>query len=284
MAALALRPERTVLLSDTHNFPSDLYVLQGIAQTLGSRHTLRLARGAESAGTQAILDAIDAHTALVVLSHVMFKTGTLYDAQAITRRAHQLGALVLWDLSHSVGAVPVDLSAWQADFAVGCTYKYLNGGPGAPAFLYVRADLQAQAVSPIWGWFGDARPFSFDLRYQPAPGIERLREKSLRQTGYLIDLFDQGLAPLGFSLGTPRDASLRGSHVALRHPEGYRINRALIEEMQVIPDFREPDHIRLGIAPIYTSYIDIWEAVERLRQVVVERRFEHYALDRLTVT
>jgi kynureninase len=313
MAALALRPERHTIVSDTHNFPSDLYVLQGCIHSLGDRHKLRLVdTPGPLADTQAILDAIDADTALVTLSHVIFKSGGLYDAAAITRRAHEAGALVLWDLSHSIGSTPVALDAWGADFAVGCTYKYLNGGPGAPAFLYVRQDLQAQAVSPIWGWFGENRPFAFALEYQPAPGIERflcgtppvlsllaieggldllleagldhLREKSIRQTGYLIDLFDQILAPLGFSLGTPRDPAQRGSHVTLRHSEGYRINRALIEEMDVIPDFREPDNIRLGIAPIYTSYEEIWEAVDRIAQVVREKRYEKYPAERLTVT
>lgn len=312
MAALALRTDRRVILTDTHNFPSDLYILQGCAQTLGRGHRLRLVDAAPEEMNRAVLDAIDGDTALVTLSHVVFKSGAMYDAQAITRRAHEQGALVLWDLSHAAGAVPVELDAWGADFAVGCTYKYLNGGPGAPAFLYVRADLQDAALSPIWGWFGEARPFAFDLDYRPAPGIQRflcgtppllsllaveagvdllleaglpaLREKSLRQTGYLIDLYDRFLAPLGFALGTPRDGSLRGSHVSIRHPEGYRINRALIEELGVLPDFREPDNLRLGIAPLYTRYEDIWAAVERIHRAVVEQRYAHYPQERAAVT
>ena len=226
--------------------------------------------------------------------------------------AHKKGALVIWDLSHSVGAVPVDLDGWNADFAIGCTYKYLNGGPGAPAFLYINQKIQKEAVSPVWGWFGDGNPFSFDLKYQPGDGINRflvgtpnilslltmepgvdllleagigrLREKSLRQTAFLIDLFDHELAPLGFSLGTPRESARRGSHVSIRHPEGYRINQALINDMQVIPDFREPDNIRLGIAPMYTRFIDIWEAVERISRLMKERLFEKYSPSRLTVT
>ena len=311
MAALQLRSDRSRIISDTNNFPSDLYILQGCARTLGGRHALHLV-DAPDADTQAVLDAIDADTALVTLSLVVFKSGALYDAAAITRRAHAVGALVLWDLSHAAGAVPLALDNWDADFAVGCCYKYLNGGPGAPAFLYVREGLLAHAASPIWGWFGEAQPFAFDLDYHPAPGIERfqagtppllsllavepgvdllleagmerLREKSLRQTEYLIALFDHFLAPLGFTLGTPREAARRGSHVTLRHPEGYRINRALIEEMNLIPDFREPDHIRLGIAPLYTSYREVHETVRRIAQTVTERRYEKYSTVRLAVT
>ena len=313
MAALALRPDRPTLLTDSLNFPSDVYILQGCCQTLAGRHRLKIVEQPTGfADSAPVLDAINEETALVVLSHTVFKSGAVYDAEAITRRAHEAGTLVLWDLSHSVGAVEVALDAWGADFAAGCTYKYLNGGPGAPAFLYVRSGLQDQAVSPIWGWFGEASPFAFDLDYHPAPGIERflagtppvlslaaaecgvdllleagierLREKSVRQTEYLIALFDAYLAPLGFTLGTPRDAERRGSHVSIRHPEGYRINRALIEEMDVIPDFREPDNIRLGIAPIYTRYVEIWDTVERIGRVVREKRYAKYPEDRARVT
>ena len=313
MAALALRPDRPTLLTDSLNFPSDVYILQGCCQTLAGRHRLKIVEQPTGfADSAPVLDAINEETALVVLSHTVFKSGAVYDAEAITRRAHEAGTLVLWDLSHSVGAVEVALDAWGADFAAGCTYKYLNGGPGAPAFLYVRSGLQDQAVSPIWGWFGEASPFAFDLDYHPAPGIERflagtppvlslaaaecgvdllleagierLREKSVRQTEYLIALFDAYLAPLGFTLGTPRDAERRGSHVSIRHPEGYRINRALIEEMDVIPDFREPDNIRLGIAPIYTRYVEIWGTVERIGRVVREKRYAKYPEDRARVT
>jgi kynureninase len=198
------------------------------------------------------------------------------------------------------------------DLAAGCTYKYLNGGPGAPAFCYVRHDLQAQALSPIWGWFSQDSPFDFSLDYQPTQGIqrflvgtppilsllalepaldlileagmERIRAKSMRLTAYLIYLADLVLAPLGFRLGSPRDAERRGSHVSLRHPEGYRINRALIDEMQVLPDFREPDNIRLGLAPLYTSFAEVWLAIDRLRRVVVEERYRGYPTERLPVT
>jgi kynureninase len=315
MAALQMRPGRTRILTDTLNFPSDLYILQGCARLLGREYEV-VRIGSQDGGLTPDLDALHAamndSTALVSLSHVAFKSGYLYDMAAITEQAHRSGALVLWDLCHSVGAVPVELDACQADFAVGCTYKYLNGGPGSPAFLYVRHDLQEQALSPIWGWWGQQQPFAFDLDYTPAPGIARflagsqpilsllsleaaldplleagmgrLRAKSIQMTEYLISLSDALLAPLGFTLGTPRHPQHRGSHVSLRHPEGYRIARALIEELQVIPDFRAPDNLRLGLAPLYTTFGELWEAVERIRRAVVEQRYEKYPAQRQTVT
>lgn len=314
MAALAMRPERDRVISDVMNFPSDLYILQGCIRLLGDRHHLHLVLSADgiTVDQQALFDAIDERTALVTLSHVTFKSGFLYDAAAVTERAHQVGALVLWDLSHSVGAVPMELDAWGVDLAVGCTYKYLNGGPGSPAFLYVRRDLQEKALSPLWGWFGQRSPFAFDLEYAPAEGIarflvgtpptisllamepaldllleaglERIRHKSVRLTSYLVYLVDTILTPLGFTLGSPRDPARRGSHVSIRHPDGYRINRALIEEMDVLPDFREPDNIRLGLAPLYTSFTEVWEAVDRIRRVVEEGRHLRYSTERLAVT
>ena len=314
-AALALRPGRTRLLTDTLNFPSDLYILQGLVRMLGNRHTI-LRIGSQDGDITPDLDAlassIDEDTALVTLSHVTFKSGYLYNMAAVTKMAHRKGALVLWDLSHSVGALPVDLDACNADFAIGCTYKYLNGGPGAPAFLYVRKELQEQVLSPICGWWGQNAPFAFGLDYIPAPGMRRfltgsqpilsllameaaldpvleagmpaLRTKSVRLSEYLISLTDALLIPLGFSLGSPRSADQRGSHISLRHPEGYRINRALIEQMQLLPDFREPDNLRLGLTPLYTSFGEIWEGVDRIRRVVEEERYEKYPLERLTVT
>jgi kynureninase len=314
MSALMLRPNRKKIVTDTLNFPSDLYMLQGCSHVLGGKHTIQMLESTDGIriSTQTVLDAIDENTALVTLSHVVFKSGYMYDAKTISDYAHKKGALVLWDLSHAVGSVPVQLDEWQADFAAGCTYKYLNGGPGAPAFLYVRHDLQEEALSPIWGWFGQQAPFRFDLQYSPATGIQhfltgtpavlsvlamepgidllleagmaRLRKKSIDLTDYLIQLFDARLVPLGFGLGTPREADQRGSHVSLRHPDAYRINRALIEEMNVIPDFREPDNIRLGITPIYTSFKDVWETVQRIERVITENRVSHFPVTRLTVT
>jgi kynureninase len=314
MAALALRPERDCIVSDVLNFPSDLYVLQGCIHLFGDRHRLCLVPSSDGISVELgqLLDAIDERTALVSLSHVAFKSGYLHDAARVTARAREVGALTLWDLSHSVGAVPVELDCWGADLAVGCTYKYLSGGPGAPAFLYVRRDLQERMLSPIWGWFGQRAPFAFELDYTPGQGvgrflvgtppvlsllalepalelvleagIDRIRQKSDRLTTYLVELVDIVLAPLAFSLGSPRDPARRGSHVSIRHPEGYRINRALIEEMRVLPDFREPDNIRLGLAPLYTSFGDVWRGVDRIRRAVVEERYLRYSAQREPVT
>jgi kynureninase len=230
----------------------------------------------------------------------------------VTELAHRAGALMLWDLSHSVGAMPLDLSAAGVDMAVGCTYKYLNGGPGAPAFLYVRRDIQHELLSPIWGWFGQRGQFDFGLEYAPGPGlqrflagtptvlalapveasldlileagIERIRAKSARQTEYLIELWQALLEPLGVTLNSPREARARGSHVSLGHPEGLRIDRALIEELRVIPDFRYPDNIRLGIAPLYTSFAEIHEGMARLRRAIDDRLYEKYPSERPDVT
>jgi kynureninase len=313
-AALIMQRGRRRIVSDDLNFPSDLYVLQGCIRLLGNQHQLELVPSDDGiVGDQkALFHAIDEQTALVSLSQVAFKSGYLYDVEAVTKRAHHAGALVLWDLSHSVGAVPIELDDWGVDLAVGCTYKYLNGGPGAPAFLYVRSDLQDTVLSPIWGWFGERAPFSFELDYRPAEGItrflvgtppiisllalessldpvleagiEHIRKKSVLLTSYLVYLVASVLEPLGFSLGSPLDPNKRGSHVSIRHPEAYRINRSLIEEMEVLPDFREPDHIRLGLSPLYTSFAEVWEAVERMRRVVQEKRYLNYASERLPVT
>jgi kynureninase len=314
-AALTRQPQKRRMITDAFNFPSDLYILQGIVKLLGNQHEIIRIGAIDDDITPdlASLEAsIDENTALVTLSHVTFKSGYLYEMAQITKLAHHKGALVLWDLSHSVGAVPVELDRCEADFAIGCTYKYLNGGPGAPAFLYVNEKIQGEVSSPIWGWWGQKDPFTFDLDYQPAPGVQRflagtapmlstlameaaltplleagmdaLRAKSVLMTDYASYLTDELLAPLGFSLGSPRDSARRGSHISIRHQEGYRINRAMIEEMNVIPDFRAPDNIRLGFAPLYISFVDIWEGFDRIRKVVEERRYERYPKQKLTVT
>jgi len=318
VAALRARPERAKIVSDVFNFPSDLYILQGIIDLLGRRHRLELIPSADTITIDpaAVGAAIDDDTALVSLTHVAFKSAFMYDLAAVTEQAHRAGALMLWDLSHSVGAVPLDLNGSKADLAIGCTYKYLNGGPGAPAFLYVRRDLQSQLNQPMWGWFAAKNPFAFDLEYTPADdisrykvgtppmlsmkavepaldilleaGMARLRAKSIRQTEYLIFLAEQWLEPLGFTIGSPRQAEIRGSHVSLRHAESYRINRALIEAeppaVRVIPDFRAPDNLRLGIAPLYTTFSDIYRAMARLREIVEEGIYEQYSAERLAVT
>jgi kynureninase len=314
-AALTLQPQRKRIITDTFNFPSDLYILQGITKLLSNQHEI-IRIGAQdddiTPNLAALEAAINEDTALVTLSHVTFKSGYLYDMAHITELAHRKGALVLWDLSHSAGSVPVELDKSNADFAIGCTYKYLNGGPGAPAFLYVNKKIQNEVTSPIWGWWGQKDPFTFDLDYQPAPGIQRflagtapmlstlameealtplldagidtLRTKSILMTDYASYLTDGPLAPLGFTLGSPRDPAKRGSHISIRHEEGYRINRAMIEEMNVIPDFRAPDNIRLGFAPLYISFTEIWEGFDRIRKVVEEKRYEKYPKQKLTVT
>lgn len=315
MAVLTRLPERKKIITDTLNFPSDLYVLQGCVKLLGNKHQIiRIGSNDDdiTPDLDALYEAIDEDTALVTLSHVVFKSGYLYDMADITEKAHQVGALVIWDLSHSAGALPIELDICDIDYAIGCTYKYLNGGPGSPAFMYINLKLQNSSTSPIWGWWGENNPFSFNPDYTPAPSIKKfltgsqpiismlimeaalepslragmnsLRKKSILLSEYFIYLSDEILSPLGFKLGTPRDPDRRGSHVSLRHNEGYRINRVLIDTLQVIPDFREPDNIRFGLAPIYTTFCDVWDAIERSRQVVENNLYEKIPTVRLTVT
>jgi kynureninase len=314
VAALRDRPGRTRILTDDLNFPSDLYVLQGAIDLLGGQHRLEIIPSPDGVHgpVEALLAALDADVALITLSHTVFKSGYVYDMAAITAKAHAAGALVLWDLSHSVGGVPVELASSRADLAIGCSYKYLNGGPGAPAFLYVRRDLQEQLRNPITGWMGQRDLFAFDLNYAPAPGLrrfvtgtpsvislsliepgvdllleagmDRLRPKSVAQTEYLIGLWEALLAERGFTLKSPRDAARRGSHVSLGHPEALGIDLALIRELNVLPDFRAPDNLRLGIAPIYTSFSEIHTAVMRMCAAVDEGRYKAYAGNAPTVT
>ena len=319
-AALTHQPNKKRIITDTFNFPSDLYILQGIQHLLSdsirsTQHEILRITAADNDITPNLLQlegSINENTALVTLSHVVFKSGYIYDMRAVTELAHERGALVLWDLSHSVGAVPIELDNCNADLAIGCTYKYLNGGPGAPAFLYVNKKIQEKLSSPIWGWWGQKNPFDFGLDYEPAAGARRflagtqpmismltmetaleptlqagmdsIRAKSILMTDYASFLTDRWLAPLGFSLCSPRDSAKRGSHISIRHADGYRINRALIEEMNVIPDFREPDNIRLGFSSLYTSFVEIREGFDRIKRVMDEKRYEKYPKQRLTVT
>jgi kynureninase len=293
--ALKLRPERKTILSEVGNFPTDLYMAQGLTQLLGHGYQLRLVEKTE------ISDAIDGGTAVVMLTHVDFKTAEIHDMAAITARVHAKGALMLWDLCHSVGAVEVELDRHGADFAVGCGYKFLNGGPGAPAFLYVAKELQDRLAQPLSGWLGHADPFAFETHYRPAPGIARaicstpavlslaalecgvdamlgvdfkaLRAKSMALTDLFIRLVDERLGRFGFAVASPRDAARRGSQVSIRHPDGYAIMQALIAR-GVIGDFRAPDFIRFGVAPSYLRYVDIWDAIDHLDAVMAERAFE----------
>ena len=306
LAALAAQPQRHKIITDDLNFPSDLYILHSAARLAGRPCRVEVIPSPDGihGPVEALAQAVDDDTALVALSHTTFKSSYTYDLITITGLAQRVGAMVLWDMSHSVGALPGTLNQAGADLAVGCSYKYLNGGPGGPAFLYVRQDRQEQLHNPIAGWMGHAHMFNFELDYTPAPGLrrfvtgtppilsltalepgldllleaglERLRAKSIRQTEYLIALWEAWLAPLGFSLNSPSEAARRGSHLSLGHPEGWRISQALINDLNVLPDFRRPDNLRLGIAPLYTSFSEIHTAAARIRTAVTERRYEKY--------
>jgi kynureninase len=310
-AALDARPGRGVLVTDDDNFPTDRYVLQGIAAQRGCE--LRMLRTDLDRGVaeDALLDALGPDVALVSLSHVAYRSGALADMPRITSLVHDSGALILWDLCHSVGAVPIRLDASGADLAVGCTYKYLNAGPGAPAFLYVRRELQPRMRQPIWGWFGQNDQFAMGPAYDPVPGIERfstgtpeiigmvavaegakllaeagierLREKGIALTSYLIHLADEWLEPLGFRLASPRADARRGNHVTLHHPQAWRISQALIAT-GVIGDYRTPDRLRLGPAPIITRFTDVWDALDRLRQIAASKSYEDLPAELSRVT
>ena len=291
--ALSLRPGRTTILSETGNFPTDLYILQGLSDLLPGI-------ALKAVEPAAVLASIDADTAVVVLTEVHYKSARRWDMAALTAAAHARGALILWDLSHSAGAVVTDLNGCGADLAVGCGYKYLNGGPGAPAYLFVAGRHQAAIRSPLTGWMGHAAPFAFGDHFRPAPGIRAqvtgtpsvlglsaleagvdlhlqadpaaLEAKGLALADLFIDLVAARCA--GFGLGVASESGARrGLHVALTHPEGYTIVQALISR-GVIGDFRAPDVMRFGFAPLYLSRADIWDAVEILRDVLATRAWD----------
>lgn len=312
VAALDLRPSRRTIITDTGNFPSDRYIFEGLAAARGLRVIELDADPVQGCSVSDVQRVVDSDTALVSLSHVDYRSGALADLAGITAVAHDAGALVLWDLCHSVGAVPMSLDSANVDFAVGCTYKYLNAGPGAPAFVYVRSDLQNQVRQPIWGWFGQQSQFDMGARYQPVEGIERflvgtpqilgialveqgvrllaeagierLRDKGIELTSYLIELADKWLAPLGFEVATPREAARRGSHVSLRHPEAERVSVAMVEQARVIPDFRRPDLVRLGCSPLTTTFAEVHEAMRRIRDLVSSGRHLEVDLGNRRVT
>lgn len=300
-AALALNPGRGRVVSDTGNFPTDLYIGRGIAHAQGAAFDL--------VAPEAVADAIDETTALVMLTHVDYRTGRVHDMAGITRTAHEKGALVLWDLAHSAGALPVDLAGCGADLAVGCSYKYLNGGPGAPAWLYVAPRHQARAASPLTGWLGHEAPFAFDVDYRPAEGVARfvcgtpgilslsaldaaldlfdgldmevVRAKSLSlQRCFLAALGTEG-ASLGLVPASPADEAQRGSQVSLRHPDGYAVMQALIAR-GVIGDFRAPDILRFGFCPLFNRHEEARAAGQALLDVLRsgEWREERFAARR----
>jgi kynureninase len=303
-AALDARPGRRVILSSADNFPTDRYVLEGLAAARGLELRMVEPAGPDGIGPAAVKAALGPEVALVSLSHASYLSSAIEDVPAITSAAHEVGALVLWDLCHSAGAVPVELDAWGVDLAAGCTYKYLCAGPGAPAFLYVRRGLQDRLRQPIWGWFGQREQFRMGRAYDPVPGVERflvgtppvlslvpigtgvdvlaeagieaLRRRSVALTGLLVDLWEAWLRPLGFALASPRDPHRRGGHVALAHPDAYRVSRALLAA-GMVPDHRPPNLLRLCPAPAYTRFVEVWDAMERLRDLV--RAGGHEALD-----
>jgi kynureninase len=292
-SAIDLVPDRRVVLSDTGNFPTDLYMAEGLLASLDRGHVLRLA------DPEDVLAAIGPDVGVVMLTHVDYRTGRMHDMAAVTAAAHAAGAVMIWDLAHSAGAVPVDLTACGSEFAVGCTYKYLNGGPGAPAFIHVRADLADRVRPALSGWLGHAQPFAFDLGYRPGAGVERMRvgtppviqmavlEEALRvwdgvamgdvraASVALSERFIAGVegACPGLVLASPRDPARRGSQVSFRHPEGYAIMQALIAA-GVIGDFRAPDILRFGFAPLYNDAADVDRAVEVLAGIMAARAWD----------
>ena len=296
-AALDARPGRQVIVTDHDNFPTDRYVMAGLAAQRGAELRMLATDIDEGLNPDLVRAAVDEDTALVSLSHVAYRSGALADMAAITAIVHQAGALMLWDLCHAVGAVPVDLDGCDVDLAVGCTYKYLNAGPGAPAFAYVAARLREVLRQPIWGWFSQRDQFAMGPRYDPAPGmakfmtgtpsipgtaaveegarllleagIEPMRAKSMQLTAYLIELADAWLVPLGCTIATPREASRRGGHVSFCHAEAEQIVTRLAEA-GVITDYRTPDRFRFGLPALTTRFTDVWDATEAARDLISE--------------
>ena len=283
-------PARKVIVSEASNFPTDLYIAEGLAELLQQGYSLRLVNSPDE-----LPQAIDADVAVVMLTHVNYKTGYMYDMQALTALSHECGALSLWDLAHSAGAVPVDLHQAGADYAIGCTYKYLNGGPGSQAFVWVNPALVDLVRQPLSGWFGHTRQFAMESNYAPSAGIARylcgtqpitslamvecgleifaqtdmasLRTKSLALTDLFITLVESRCAAHGVTLITPREHARRGSHVSFEHPEGYAVIQALIAR-GVIGDYREPRIMRFGFTPLYTRFTEVWDAVEILGEIL----------------
>jgi kynureninase len=292
-AALALRPERNVIVTEKSNFPTDLYIAQSLAAQFGKE--IRMVDAPD------VYDAIDENVAVVGLTHVNYKTADIFDMTRINALAHDAGALTVWDLAHTAGALPCALNDAHSDFAVGCGYKYLNGGPGAPAFLFVANRHQLQARQPLTGWFGHARPFAFEQNFVSASDISKfqcgtpsvvalslldraldvfadvslddLAEKSRAMTCAFIALYDRMLAPLGFCLASSREDAKRGSHVAIRHEDGYPIMRALADD-GFVGDFRAPDLMRFGFAPLYNQHVDVFNLVQAIEKIMRTRAWD----------
>lgn len=288
-------PQRKVIIAERDSFPTDLYMIEGFIALINQGYQLKLIDH-----PHALPEYINEQTAVIVLSHINYRTGYLHDMAAINQQAHAHGALLIWDLCHSIGAVPIDLNGSNSDFAIGCTYKYLNGGPGAPAMLWVHSQYQTAFNQPLSGWWGHAKPFDMAVNYTPANNVRRflcgtqpivsmslvecgvniflqtdmqaVRQKSLQLTDLLIKLIEQECGGFGLTLITPREHSHRGSHISVRHCHGYEIVQALIAH-GVIGDYREPEVIRLGITPLYLSFTDIWQAVQCLKQVLETKQW-----------
>lgn len=299
-AALTVQRERAssrkVIVSEASNFPTDLYIAEGLTELLQQGYSLRLVNSPDE-----LPQAIDQDTAVVMLTHVNYKTGYMYDMQAQTALSHECGALTIWDLAHSAGAVPIDLHQAGADYAIGCTYKYLNGGPGSQAFVWVNPALVDVVTQPLSGWFGHTRQFAMESRYAPSQGIARylcgtqpitslamvecgldifaqtdmasLRTKSLALTDLFIELVESRCAAHELTLITPREHARRGSHVSFEHPEGYAVIQALIAR-GVIGDYREPRIMRFGFTPLYTSFAEVWDAVEILGEILDQKTWD----------
>jgi kynureninase len=294
-AAVAKRPGRKVILSDSGNFPSDLYVAQGLSTFMADGHELRIVE------PEAVMDAITGDVAVVMLTETDYRSARRHDMKAVTAKAHAKGALVIWDLAHSAGAVPGALMDVNADFAIGCTYKYLNGGPGSPAFLFVHPRLQNEVMPALVGWWGHAAPFAFSQKFEAAEGIIRMQcgtqpilslqaldaaldvwadvdmedvyAKAKQMCGMFSELAETRCGRHGVKLFGTRDMNARGSHVCLQHPESYAVMQALIAR-GVIGDFRAPDLIRFGFAPLYNRFVDVYDAVEHLAQVLDGRLWD----------
>ncbi len=288
--------QRKIIVSERGNFPTDLYIAQGLTAWLDRGYSVRLVDSPDE-----LTAAIDAQTAVVMLTHVNYRSGHLHDMQALTAHTHAQGALAIWDLAHSAGALPVDLHRAKADFAVGCTYKYLNGGPGAPAFIWIAPRHQAAFAHPLSGWWGHAAPFAMEAAFEPTAGIRRalcgtqpivslalaecgldihaqtdmetIRAKSLALTDLFIALVEARCGHHPLQLATPREHAQRGSQVSFAHPHGYAVMQALIAH-GVIGDYREPAIMRFGFTPLYTRFVDVWDAVEVLRDILDEKKYD----------